>query len=97
MAEGFADLADLGEDERIEIVVTFVNRTKKTAGVIVEDDAKADRYLRKMGDRVRLIRRGAGLVPGSIMLTVGAREPQARCDHKFIDSAKCVKCGWEPT
>jgi hypothetical protein len=21
----------------------------------------------------------------------------ARCDHKFIDSACCVKCGWSPT
>jgi hypothetical protein len=22
--------------------------------------------------------------------------PQKRCDHKFIDSVECVKCGWTP-
>ncbi len=21
---------------------------------------------------------------------------QARCDHKFIDSTMCLKCGWTP-
>lgn len=21
---------------------------------------------------------------------------RARCDHKFVDSRHCLKCGWEP-
>lgn len=24
-------------------------------------------------------------------------ENRSKCDHKFIDSTRCLKCGWEPT
>jgi hypothetical protein len=27
----------------------------------------------------------------------GAKATAKRCDHKFIDSKNCLKCGWEPT
>ena len=28
--------------------------------------------------------------------TVGADVSTKKCDHKFIDSKHCLKCGWEP-
>lgn len=71
--KGFADLADLPEDDRIAIIA----KTAQTQiiGFFVDDDAKADRYIRKLGDRVRVIeRRSDVLVKGTVFVKVGPKE-----------------------
>lgn len=75
--EGYADLADLPEDDRIAII----GRTAalgKVVGVFVDDDGeKADRYIKKVlaaGHRVRLIDRRPGFVKDTVMLRFGPAE-----------------------
>lgn len=71
--KGYADLADLPEDERIRIIA----ETAATAivGFFVDDEEKADRYIRKLGERVRVIERRANvLVKGTVFVKVGPRE-----------------------
>lgn len=47
--EGFADLADLPEDERIAMIGHYVTAHGKTVAVCVDDvQAKVDRYVRKL-------------------------------------------------
>ena len=73
MATGFTDLADLPEDERIRLIAEAAKT--KVVGFFVDDDAKADRYIRKLGDRVRLIERKADvLVKGTVFVKVGPKE-----------------------
>ncbi len=71
--KAFADIADLPEDERIAIIAE-ASRTK-IVGFFVDDDAKADRYIQKLGDRVRVIERKSNvLVNGTVFVKVGPRE-----------------------
>lgn len=55
----YADLHDLGEEERIRVIGQQAEAGKKVA-FIVEDTAKADRYIRKLllDFNVRVIERG---------------------------------------
>lgn len=67
----YSDLGDLDEDDRIQIIADTAG-TGATVGFVVEDDRKADRYVRKLGTyRVRVIDRGPGPVPGSVLVRVG--------------------------
>jgi hypothetical protein len=74
--KGYADLADLPEDDRI----TSIGKTAaagNVVGVVVDDDAKADRYIKKLSRRfpnVRVIDRGAGPVAGTVLVRVGPAE-----------------------
>jgi hypothetical protein len=71
--KGFADLADLPEDERIAIIAETAQT--QIVGFFVDDDAKADRYIRKLGTRVRVIeRRPNFLVKGTVFVKVGPVE-----------------------
>jgi hypothetical protein len=71
--KGFADLADLPEDDRIAIIADAA-RTQ-IVGFFVDDEDKADRYIRKLGDRVRVIeRRPDVLVKGTVFVKVGPKE-----------------------
>ena len=72
---GYADLYDLPEDQRIAIIGSTAAEGS-VVGFIVEDDAKADRYLEKLiaGHRIRLIDRLAGPVPGTILVRIGPSE-----------------------
>ena len=76
MAEGFADLADLPEDDRIEIIGRTAEAGKKVA-FVVDDDEKADRYVRKLIERhaVRVLSRGPGPVKSTVV-TVGPIGPR---------------------
>jgi hypothetical protein len=47
MATAFADLADLPEDTRIEAIASAAE-SGELVGFVVEDDAKADRYVKKL-------------------------------------------------
>lgn len=72
--KAFADLADLPEDERIQIIATTA-AAGQIVGFFVDDDAKADRYVRKLAAYpVRVIDRKAGFVKGTVMVRVGPKE-----------------------
>jgi hypothetical protein len=72
--KGFADLGELPEDERIALIGETAREC--VIGFIVETNAKADRYVRKLLERfpaVRLVGRGPGPVANSILVRIGPR------------------------
>ncbi len=69
----YADLADLPEDERIRLIAE--QAATKIVGFFVDDDAKADRYIHKLGTKVRVIERTRDvLVKGTVFVKVGPKE-----------------------
>ncbi len=72
--KGYADLADLPEDERIEIIARTA-AAGEIVGFVVDDDPKAERYIRKLRRfDVRVIDKKAGPVRGTVMVRVGPKE-----------------------
>lgn len=72
--KAYADLADLPEDERIAIIRETA-ASGQIVGFFVDDDAKADRYIRKLGTAVRVIERTRDvLVNGTVFVKVGPKE-----------------------
>jgi hypothetical protein len=71
--KSFADLSGDPEDTRIAVVGHAAEDA--IIGFIVEDDAKADRYLEKLiaRHRVRLVDRRPGPL-GTILVRIGPRE-----------------------
>ena len=53
MVKAFADLADLPEDDRIAIIGKTAESGQRVA-FVVEDHAKADRYIAKLTKRFRV-------------------------------------------
>jgi hypothetical protein len=82
MAKYYADLADLGEDDRITAIGNSVMKAPASSGdkplmtaFIVEDHAKADRYIEKLQGRfpgIRIIDRFDGPVKDVVTVRVGA-------------------------
>lgn len=73
---GFADLADLPEDKRIEIIGKFVTEQKKIVGVALDDDKKkVDRYISKMLIRFPglVIESKTKLMAGTVLVRVGPK------------------------
>jgi hypothetical protein len=68
----FADLGDLPEDTRIGIMGQAAQDGKRIA-FVVEDDAKADRYIEKLlaRYRVRVLLRGLGPIRNSVTVSIG--------------------------
>ena len=81
MVKAFFDLKRLNENERIDLIGRSVmdepasSADKPTMnGFIVENEAKADRYVAKLEKRfpgIRIISRGPGPTPGLILIRVG--------------------------
>jgi hypothetical protein len=78
--KGFADLADLPEDDRIRVIGEYVERQGPgiVTGVVVDHDAggyKARRYCVKLTERykVRIIDMGPGPVARSTLIRVAQR------------------------
>jgi hypothetical protein len=70
----YLDIADFDEDARVDVIGRAVMEQKKTSAFIVEDDAKADRYLKKLKKRfpgIRLIARGDGPVKDTVFVKLG--------------------------
>lgn len=71
----YADLADLPENKRLDIIAAYVIAGKKIA-VVVDDDPpeKLERYMKKLANRVKrpfvYDYTGAGPVKGTSMFTV---------------------------
>ena len=70
--KAFADLADLPEDARIDIIGHTAS-SGALVGFVVDDDEKADRYIQKLSERfkVRIVDRGAGPVANTVLVRVG--------------------------
>jgi hypothetical protein len=72
--KAYADLGDLPEDDRIAVIAKTAAHGH-VVGFVVEDDAKADRYITKLARyQVRIIDRGAGPVRGTVLVRVGPKE-----------------------
>ena len=71
--KGYADLADLPEDERITAVAHYVRDHGLTAAVCVDDvPGRPERYARKLRALgCRILSQSKGPVPGVITLKVG--------------------------
>lgn len=78
--KGFADLADLPEDDRIRVIGEYVEaHPGEIIGVVVDEDrtgAKATRYIAKVTTlyKVRVLDRGPGPVAHSTLLRFRQRE-----------------------
>ena len=72
--KAFASLARLTENARI-VVIAKTAAAGAIVGFVVEDDAKADRYLQKLAAfPVRVVDRGPGPVKDTVMVSVGPKE-----------------------
>lgn len=73
-AKAFADLADLHEDDRIRIIGETAEHRHSVA-FVVEDDAKADRYIAKLTERFKVVvaARGSGPVAGTVAVKIERR------------------------
>jgi len=70
----YSDIADLPEDRRIATIAAYA-AAGHIVGFIVDDDAAADRYVRKLADcGVRIIDRKPFSVGHTVMVRVGPRE-----------------------
>lgn len=73
--KGFADLADLPEDERIRIVAEMVKCGNTVAVAIDDEPEKIARYIRKLqAAGVRVLDTVDGLVPHTKTIRVGPKE-----------------------
>lgn len=72
--KGYADLADLPEDKRIELIVHRVIAHGETIGVVLENEPKKiERYRRKIHAAAAVpveIEQLAGLVPNTVTLKI---------------------------
>lgn len=71
--KGFADLADLPEDERIAVIAHHVRDHGTTAAVVVDDEpGKPERYAEKLiALGCRVVAQVKGPVRGTVTLKVG--------------------------
>lgn len=78
--KGYADLADVPENQRIRIIAAHVvDRSEKVAVAIDADEKKIARYIRKFHEaRPGLIEveRRPGLVPNTVTLFVNPKPKQ---------------------
>ena len=76
--DGYADLADLPEDERIKIIGHTITVHLKTVAVCVDDQpGKPERYIKKMTERfpgVVVIDQFKGPVPDVVTIRFGPRQ-----------------------
>lgn len=76
--KGYSDLADLPEDERIQIIGESAMAGNIIGIAIDDDDRKVRRYLKKLLKRfpgIRHIDTIPGIVPGTVIVRVG---PEAK-------------------
>lgn len=71
----YLDIADHGEDDRIDIIGHRAMVHQEIVGFVVEaDGAKADRYIRKLREKfplIRVIDKSKGPVAGTELVRVG--------------------------
>ena len=71
----YADLGDFDEDDRIRIIGEVVCQKHIIAAFVVENNKKADRYIKKLHkqfpNKITVIERGSGPVEGMVYVKVG--------------------------
>lgn len=73
MSPAYADLANLPEATRIAVIRSYL-AAGKTVAFIVDNDEKADRYLRQLEDTgAQILDRGPGPVRSTIFVKLGPR------------------------
>ena len=75
----FADLADLPEDDRIRVIGETAESGDRV-GFFVDDDAKADRYIRKLTKwypRVEVVERKKDVLVNNTVFVAVNRRPDA--------------------
>lgn len=73
--KGFADLADLPEDERIRLAAATAAHGHVVGLVTDDEPGKPERYIRKLeAHGVRVIDRGPGPVKHTVLIRVGPKE-----------------------
>lgn len=72
--KGYADLADLPEDQRIQIIGRQAEQGGRI-GFVVDDDVKADRYINKLTSQfpVEVVKRGVGPVADTVLIVITRR------------------------
>ena len=72
--KGYADLASLPEDERIQVIVATAKASPgEVIGVFVDDEAAAGRYRSKLiAGGLKIISVGPGVTPGTKLIKVTA-------------------------
>ncbi|MDP2319590.1 MAG: hypothetical protein Q8O42_09670 [Acidobacteriota bacterium] len=72
--KAYADLAGMPEDDRIKVIAETA-ASGEVVGFVVEYEAKADRYIRKLEKYplVKVTHRGPGPVTGTILVRVSAK------------------------
>ena len=74
MPQGYADLADLPENKRLDIIAGYVRSGMLIAVCVDDEPGKLERYMKKLGNRVKqpivYEYKGAGPVVGTSMFTV---------------------------
>ncbi len=72
MVEGYADIADLQEDDRIKVMAATCIAGKVISCQTDDVPGKADRYIEKMeAAGARYIKTGPGLVRGTVSISFG--------------------------
>lgn len=67
----YADLADLPEDQRIQVIGEAAEQGL-LVGFVVETKWKADRYIRKLARyNIRILDTSPGPIPKSVLVRVG--------------------------
>ena len=74
--KGFADVADLSEDDRIDVIGRTAIEKNQVVGCVVDaaPAAKADRYIDKLRAKfptLQILHRGPGPTPGTTLIKVG--------------------------
>lgn len=76
--KAFADLADLPEDDRIRVIGETAEHGERV-GFFVDDDAKADRYIKKLTERfrVQVVERKRNVLVNNTVFIAVNRRPDA--------------------
>lgn len=72
--KGYSDLADLPENQRIEIIGKAAEAGNLCGIALEDDDEKIRRYIEKLTTRfpkVRHISTAPGIVPGTVLVSIG--------------------------
>lgn len=82
--KGYADLGDLPENKRIQVVAQFVAERGQTVALALENDAKKiERYIRKLHDArpgLLEIEKLPGLIADTVTLKIKPKTQNAPCN-----------------
>lgn len=67
----FGDLFKFNEDKRIDIIGSYAMRDGKVVGFVVEDEKKANRYIKKLKEKFPMVKEtGRFMLAGQVCVKV---------------------------